>query len=355
MPPSNRPHGFSKETGKNIPLILMVVVFLGMLLLAAHLGSADIDVFSILYQAISGSHAKSYEMQSYIFFQVRMPRIILCALAGMTLGMSGCVMQSILRNPLASPFTLGVSNGASFGAAVAMVLGANLTGVNHLFKGYSIVAGNAFLFGCLSLLIVCSVAKLCQNNLTVLILTGTAVSSLFSAGVSILKYLSNAEALKNLDIWLMGGFWGANWKAVITILPAFLISSVVILCFSWDLNALNAGEDIARTMGVNVKAIKTVSMILVTLMASLSIAFCGVIGFIGLVSPHIARSLVGVDNRRLVPASALLGAIVLLISDTIGRTIISPKEIPVGIITSLIGVPFFVLILAQKKKQLWSE
>lgn len=161
-------------------------------------------------------------------------------------------MQTILRNPLASPFTLGVSSGASFGAAVAMILGIKLVNLNFLFQGYSFVAVNAFVFGCLSLVIVMGVSKLCNNSTTVLILTGTAISSLFSAGVSILKYISNAESLKNLEIWLMGGFWGANWNAVLTILPFFVVCIIYVLLCAWDLNSMSAGEDVARTMGVNV-------------------------------------------------------------------------------------------------------
>lgn len=343
-----------RRTGKTFPVLLMAFALMAALLIGANLGSAKIDVFSLIGQALRGEFGDEYQSLHYILTQVRLPRIALCALAGMSLGLSGCVMQSILRNPLASPFTLGVSSGASFGAALSMVLGANLTGVNYLFQGYSVVAVNAFVFGCVSLLIVSGVAKLCRNSMTVLILTGTAVSSLFSAGVSILKYISSAEALKNLDVWLMGGFWGANWDAVLTVLPFFSICIVFMIRFAWDLNALNAGEDVAATMGVNVRALKNISMILVTLVASISIAFCGVIGFIGLVAPHMARSFVGVDHRRLIPASALMGGIVLLVSDTVARTVIQPKEIPVGIITSLIGVPFFIFILAKKKKQLWS-
>ncbi len=263
-------------------------------------------------------------------------------------------MQNILRNPLASPFTLGVSSGASFGAALAMVLGVGILDQNFLFTGYSMVAINAFVFGCLSLLVVYGISALSRNDTSVLILTGTAISSLFSAGVSILKYISGAEALKNLEMWLMGGFWGANWKSIIILLPLTITCITLMLKLAWDLNAMNAGEEVASTLGVNLKQVKILSLLAVTLISSITIAFSGVIGFIGLVAPHIARGLVGVDNRRLIPASCLLGAIVLLASDTIARTILAPREIPVGIITALIGVPFFIIILTRKNKTMWS-
>ena len=205
------------------------------------------------------------------------------------------------------------------------------------------------------MLIVYLISKLCNNSITVLILTGTAIGSLFSAGISILKYVSNAEALKNLEIWLMGGFWGANWTAVLIILPFLIIAIAFMMKYAWDFNALNAGEDVASTLGVDIHKVKIVSMTLVTLISSICIAFSGVIGFIGLVSPHIARSIVGVDNRYLIPASALIGGITLLSADIIARTIVAPTEIPVGIVTSVIGVPFFIFILIKKKKQFWRE
>ena len=228
---SKNPKLAPRATGRSLLVALLGVAFIALFFLAATLGSAKIDILSLVKQQITEDYAANYKSRSYIFYHVRMPRISLCALTGMSLGISGCIMQTILRNPLASPFTLGVSSGASFGAAVAMILGIKLVNLNFLFQGYSFVAVNAFVFGCLSLVIVMGVSKLCNNSTTVLILTGTAISSLFSAGVSILKYISNAESLKNLEIWLMGGFWGANWNAVLTIFP-FLWSASSMCCFA---------------------------------------------------------------------------------------------------------------------------
>lgn len=344
----------NKAFFRSMVVAATAMLFIGIFIISAHCGSVSLSVIGLIRQYLTGNHQENFKNVSYIFIQVRLPRIVLCSLTGASLGLSGCIMQNLLRNPLASPFTLGVSSGASFGAAISMVLGSVWIQKNFLFTGYSLVAFNAFLFGCISLGIVCLVAKLCKNNVTILVLTGTAVSSLFSAGVSILKYISSSEALKNLDIWLMGGFWAANWKAVLIILPFILSCFLFTLKFSWDFNAMNAGEDIAATLGVHVKRLKAISLILVTLVASISIAFSGVIGFIGLIAPHIARSLVGVDNRKLIPESAMIGAVVLLVSDTVARTVILPKEIPVGIITSLIGVPFFIFILTRKKK-IWGN
>lgn len=340
---------------KGALLLLLTILWLGLIGASLAMGSVPISISEVIRNCLSDSsaHSGEYATHAYILMQVRLPRILLCTLTGISLGVSGCVMQNLFRNPLASPYTLGVSSGASFGAALAMILGVGLFSRNFLFTGYSLVAVNAFLFGVLSLVSVCAVAHFSRNNMSTLILLGTAISSLFSAGVSVLKYISGAEALKNLEMWLMGGFWGANWKAIALLSPMVFVGIVILLKLSWDFNAMNAGEETASTMGVNVRLIKTVSLILVTLISSVTIAFAGVIGFVGLVAPHIARSLLGVDNRALIPGSCLVGAIMLLLSDTIARTVLLPKEIPVGIITSLIGVPFFIFILLRKKKQMW--
>lgn len=342
-------------TNPNIILGLMPAALIALLGISLSVGSMPISILELLRDAFraEAERPENFSVQSYIIMNVRMPRILLCTLTGMSLGLSGCVMQNLLRNPLASPYTLGVSSGASFGAALAMVLGVGIFNANFLFSGYTLVAVNAFAFGCISLLIVSLVAKFSRNNMSILILTGTAVNSLFSAGVSILKYASGAEALKNLDTWLMGGFWGANWRSVAILSPLVLVSAFLLILRAWDFNAMNAGEDVASTLGVHVRRLRTISLVLVTLIASITIAFSGIIGFIGLVAPHIARSMVGTDNRRLIPASAMLGAIVLLLSDTVARTLFSPQEIPVGIVTAVLGVPFFILILTRRKKQLW--
>ncbi len=341
-----------KNSSKLLIVLLTAAGLVAMFLYSLQLGAANINVFEIIPKLIFNPSAIEGN-RGYIFLQVRLPRIVLCMLTGISLGLSGCIMQNLLRNPLVSPFTLGVSSGASFGAALAMVFGAQLVGTNLYFSGYPLVGVFAFAFGTLSLIIVLFIAKIAHHSITVLILSGVAISSLFSAGVSILKYVSSAETLQNLDIWLMGGFWASNWSAVMTLLPFIVLCIIFVYRHAWDFNALNAGEDIAATLGVSLKKLKYISLTLVTLIASISIAFSGVIGFIGLMSPHIARSLTGSDNRYLIIASSLIGGLVLLVADTVARTLISPREIPVGIITALIGVPIFMFILFNRQKKIW--
>lgn len=348
-------HSMFSAKSKNRFLLFLAGIWIALFVISLSVGSVSIPVFKILYSSLAGVSGQEEDFLtfSYILLQVRMPRVVLCGITGISLGISGCIMQTLFRNPLASPFTMGVSSGASFGAALAMVLGVGLFSKNLLFTGYYMVAVNAFLFGLLSLLIVTVVARFSHNDMGTLILVGTAISSLFSAGVSALKYISNAEALKNLEIWLMGGFWGANWKAVTLLLPVVLLCIAVMLKMAWDFNAVNAGEDVAASLGVNFRQLKGIALCLVTLVSSITIAFAGIIGFVGLVAPHIARSLVGTDNRKLIPCSCMTGSILLLFSDTLARTVIAPREIPVGIVTSVIGVPFFIFILVRRKKQVW--
>jgi iron complex transport system permease protein len=248
---------------------------------------------------------------------------------------------------------LGVSSGASFGAALAIVLGTSVFGVTLATSGQLVIALNAFIFGCISLAIVYTIAQLKSGSTTVLLLAGVAVSSIFGAGVSALRYFSDNEALRDLTIWLLGGFWGANWHAVGILTPLVGVVILFLLFHAWQLNAVISGDDVAETLGVHVRRVQFNTLVTVTLMSSAAIAFSGVIGFVGLIAPHITRSFVGVDNRYLLPASALTGAIMLLLADTLARTIIAPIEIPVGIITSLVGGPFFIYILIARERSIW--
>ena len=181
-------------------------------------------------------------------------------------------------------------------------------------------------------------------------LGGVAVGYLFSAGLSALKYVSDDEKLKELVVWLMGGLWGATWETIGLIVLPVLIGLLILWRLAWDINALSAGEEVALNLGVNVKRLRIVSLAVCSLIASITIAFTGIIGFIGLVAPHICRILIGSDNRFLIPCASLMGAILLLMSDTLARTIIAPTEIPVGIVTALIGAPFFIYLLIKKRK-----
>lgn len=317
---------------------------------AASSGSAGLPLRELLAMTIGQA---SDPMDVYIVAEVRLPRIAMAIITGMSLAAAGVIMQGLLHNPLADPFTLGVSSGASFGAALAIVAGAGAFGVNLVQQGPWLIAMNAFVFGCMAVFIVYSIAQMKSSSTTVLLLAGVAIGQLFAAGVTALKYFSNNDALKDLIIWLMGGFWGAKWQVLQLLIPLFSVSIVILMKLAWDLNALGSGEEVARTLGVKVKRLRRIGLLLVTLIASTTIAFTGIIGFIGLVAPHISRMLIGTDYRYLLPCSCLMGAVLLLLSDTAARLILSPIEIPVGIVTACFGAPFFIYLLIKKRSEFW--
>ncbi|WP_032122979.1 FecCD family ABC transporter permease [Clostridium amazonitimonense] len=347
---------FYKEFIKKKKFILVILIALTLftMMFSISIGSMKFTFKQVLV-AIFGDifGLQSEEMTQYVILSIRFPRVMLAVISGMALGAAGAVMQGILRNPLASPYTLGVSSGAAFGAAIAIVMGKSIFGLKLVQTSPFLIAFNAFVFGAFSLALVYLIGKIKGATTTILLLSGVAVGSLFSAGISVLKYFSNNEALRNLDLWLMGGFWGANLKNIKILSPVILLCFIILIKYSSDINALSMGEDIAKTLGVNVKRTILLTLITVTFMASATIAFSGVIGFVGLIAPHISRNILGSDNKYLIIGSAFVGALLLLLSDTLARTIISPIEIPVGIVTSLIGAPFFIYILVKKDKKHW--
>lgn len=352
----NKKH-FSLETKyksflkrKKVLLIIMLIMIIILSLTSIALGAIKLPLSKILESVFT---SKGEKLDRYVVLSIRIPRVMLALLSGVALGAAGAVMQSILRNPLASPFTLGLSNGAAFGAALAIVLGKSIFNLKLIQTSPLLIASNAFVFGALSLAIVYGIAKIKGASTSTLLLSGVAIGSIFSAGLSILKYFSNNEALKDLDIWLMGGFWGANIKNIKILLPIVAIGLIILVIYSQNINAITLGEDVAKTLGINVKSTVLIALISVTIMCSASIAFTGVIGFVGLISPHISRAIIGNDNRYMILSSSMVGALILLLSDTLARTIISPVELPVGIITSVIGSPFFIYIILKKDKEVW--
>jgi iron complex transport system permease protein len=265
----------------------------------------------------------------------------------MGLAIAGAVMQGILKNPLASPFTLGISSAASFGAALAIVLGAGFVG------GEWLIIGNAFVFTLLASMSVYGLAKYKGITPETMILAGIAIMYLFSAMTSFLQYVGNAEQVQEVVFWMMGSLGRSSWDKV------WIVSAVVAICFpylllkSWDINAMGTGDETAKSLGVNVEGTRVVCMILVSLITASVICFTGTIGFIGLVSPHITRMVIGGDHRFLLPASALVGGLLLLGADTVARAVLAPVILPVGIMTAFLGVPFFVYLFLRRKKEFW--
>ncbi|MEI8004391.1 MAG: iron ABC transporter permease, partial [Methanothrix sp.] len=317
---------------------------------AATLGSANISVLDVYSAILARFFPDSFQTSWFadtIVWGLRLHRILLAIVAGMGLAIAGAVMQGILKNPLASPFTLGISSAASFGAALAIVLGAGFVG------GEWMIIGNAFVFTLLASMTVYGLAKYKGITPETMILAGIAIMYLFQAMTSFLQYVGHAEQVQEVVFWMMGSMGRSSWDKV------WIVTAVIALCFpylllkSWDINAMGAGDETATSLGVNVEKTRIICMMAVSLITASVICFTGTIGFIGLVSPHITRMVIGGDHRFLLPASALVGGLLLLAADTVARTILAPVILPVGIMTAFLGVPFFVYLFMRRKKEFW--
>ena len=279
---------------------------------------------------------------SQIFWQLRLPRVLIGALVGAILSVCGAAYQSIFRNPLTDPYVLGVSSGASLGAAVAILLGleAWLWGVG----------GMALVAALLTVLLIYRIASIGNRmHTTTLLLTGVCLTLLISAVISFLMVL-NQEKMDSIIFWTMGSFGSSTWNDVWMLLPVAVAGIAVVMWHNRDLNLLLAGSEAARSMGCEVERVKRVLLVATTLMVAFAVSTCGVIGFVGLIVPHAVRLLAGPDNRRVVPYAALLGALFVLVCDTLARTLLRPSELPVGALTSIVGAPLFIYLLYKNKK-----
>ncbi len=305
------------------------------------------NVWAILVGRLFGAAESWSPSDQVVLLAVRLPRIILVVLVGASLAVSGAVLQATFRNPLVSPYLLGISSAASFGASVMMLfLSAYRPGLVQL---------SAFLFGMLAVFLASSIARL-YNPLsnTVLILAGVVVSSLFSALVSILKYLAPPETLRMIDLWSMGSFASARWRDVLQVMPFAIVGCALMVLLSWRINVLSLGEQHAATLGVNPKALRFVLVAVTSLMTSVSVAVCGPIGWVGIIIPHSVRMMVGANNFFVILGCICLGSAFLLLVDLLARTLL-PGEIPISILTAVIGAGFFIVLVSRTRKGLWSQ
>jgi iron complex transport system permease protein len=286
---------------------------------------------------------KTSESISMILQEIRLPRILGAIIVGASLSVSGAVFQGMFVNPLVSPSILGVLSGASFGAALGMLLG----------ESFLFIQFTAFLFGFIAVFLALMIGKTYGNGngLLMLVLGGVISSSLFGAFLSLIKYMADPyNTLPSIVYWLMGSLSAVTLESVGLIFPWVFISTLILMLFGKHLNLMSLGEDDALSLGVDVKKVRLLMIILATLLSTLSVMLAGIIGWIGLVIPHIARFLIGSNHIKLIPFSAILGATFLVIVDTISR-MVSQTEIPLGIITSLVGIPVFILVLRYNFKR----
>ncbi len=335
VPFINRRRYFSSLSG-------FILLFLVVLAVSPMIGATRIS----LVKALSDQIPFSQNVDANILFVARLPRILLAAVTGAALAVAGSVFQAILRNDLAAPITLGVSSGAAFGAVLAISLGLSFSA-----PGFSTIPLASFLGAVGAVTLVFSLVRTRHGELptSVILLAGVTANFFFAALVMLIHYLSDITQSFRIVRWLMGGLDITDYGTVLSICPLVVVGIGILIVLARDLNLLSTGAHSALSRGVDVPKIQKTGLICASLITGAVVAQSGPIGFVGLVVPHIVRLMIGPDQRLLIPASTLFGASFLIICDTLARTVIAPTEIPVGVITAMIGAPFFVWLLRRQR------
>ncbi len=340
---------------KWIFIFLCIAATFFVLMYALTIGEYPIDMarcYEIVWEKITGYvpvDAKE-TLEASIIFDIRLPRIYAGILAGVGLAAAGVAMQSTLMNPLADPYTTGVSSGASFGATLGIILNISLFGVS---SQYTTVV-NAFVFALIPMFVIIMMSKLKNGSPTTMIMAGIAIMYIFNAFTTLISLMAEPEKLAQLYRWTVGSLTFAGAEDI-AVMAAFVIPGVIILqLLSKKLNILSTGDDTAKSLGVDADRLRRFILLIVALIAAAVVSFTGMIGFVGLVAPHIVRIFVGPDNRFLLPASAAFGALLLVIADVVGRVIIAPAELQVGVVTAFLGGPLFLWLIMRKSSRIWS-
>ena len=343
-----------KSNGKNTAVIAaMAAAVAAMCLLCMFVGSSNMT----LSECIAALMKKGSAANIRIIWNIRVPRVLAAVIAGAGLSISGLVMQTTLNNAMASPSTLGVSNAAVFGANLSIIAfaGGFLATGNNL-SNYSVGANPfatslmAFVFSTASILLILALCRLRSFSPGVVVLAGIAIGSVWTAATTILQFYATDVGLSTAVIWNFGDLGRATYKTDLIMLGAVTLGFVYFLLMSWRFNALLSGEATAKTMGINVEGLRFVSMLLASVITAVCVSFLGVIGFVGVICPHVTKKLLGQDHRVTIPMAALCGSFLLLAADTVSRSMGSGSALPVGAITSLLGAPFFIAIIFSKKE-----
>jgi len=334
-------------TFKKVLTVSLVLTFLLTLSLLFSLMVGSVKVspersLIVLYQSLVGGAGDETEMERTIIFSLRLPRALLAGMVGAGLSVSGAIFQALLRNPLADPYILGVSSGSAVGAILAILLGFGSLSFGlpfASFVGALVTIGLVFYFG----------KQEGRMHPNILLLAGVITGSFLSAIIMFFLSISQKEELHTIIFWLMGDFSFANPQSILIVLPYLVVGFLILYWRSRQLNLILSGEENALQLGVDVERLKILSYLCASLMTAASVSLCGLIGFVGLIIPHSTRLLFGPDHRLLLPAAALIGASFLILCDTLARTLLSPVELPVGVITAAFGGPFFIYLLRKRK------
>lgn len=319
-------------------------IFVVIAILSLSLGTADIGLMKILsgiFEALSDSLCGWSDTEKVIILHIRLPRIILAGIVGASLSVAGVVFQALFRNPLADPYILGISSGSAVGAILAILLGAGLSFLS--------IPAASFSGALVTIILVLSIARSRYGfHPNTLLLSGVIVGAFFSAVIMFLVSITQDERVHTILFWLMGDLSLSRYSEIIVIIPFVIIGFFIIYLYAHPLNLIATGEDTALQLGVEVERVKRLLLITASLITGVVVSVSGVIGFVGLIVPHMMRMIFGSDHRILLPASGLFGLSFLVIADTIARTIIAPVELPVGVVTAIFGAPFFIYLLRTK-------
>ncbi len=335
-----RKTGFIAATG----LLLLIMVLVGISVGAAPLPLSDVAL-TLMGAAVS-------PQLDAIVWHIRLPQALAAVIGGAALAVSGAVMQSVLRNPLGSPFTLGISHAAAFGAAMSvMLLGTGQMSSTVIgavtISNPCLTTTAAFVCCGLTALIIVGIARFRGATPEVMVLTGVALSALFSAGIMFLQFFADDVQLAAMVFWTFGDAARASWNEIAILALVTAAASVFFFLKRWDFNAVDGGDETARGLGVQVERVRLQAMLAASLVTAVAVAFLGVIGFVGLVCPHIVRRTIGADHRFLLPGVLLTGALLLLASDTIARLLLAPKVLPVSVLTAFTGAPVFIYLILR--------
>jgi len=335
-------------TLKYIFILACLAVVIVVTSIAITVGAVDIsffDVYKIIWDHLTGNITSSYD---HIVFNMRLPRVIAGIIAGAGLAICGVIMQSVLKNPLADPYTTGVSSGASFGATVAMTVGFTAA----LGSSGSIIL--AFVFSLVPTLVIAMMSKFSNASPTTVIMAGIGIMYIFNAFTTVLMLWADSSALNQIFYWQTGSLALIDgWNSIPVMFFVVLIGLILSMILSGKLNVLATGDDSAKALGINADRMRLFCLMLTGIVSAAVVSFTGLIGFVGLVTPHIVRMFIGADNRYLVPASAIFGAALMIVADVIGRVIIYPSALPVGVVMSFLGGPIFLWMVIRRNSNAW--
>ncbi len=348
------PHEYSHYIRNKIFFITAVIVCLIlMFLIGLSLGAVNISIADVIKSLAGQNVSTRFDI---IIFNIRLPQVLTAIVTGAGLASSGAVMQSVLRNPLGSPFTLGISHAAAFGAALSvMVLGSG-TMTSSISDAITISSPymttfSAFFFSMVAAGIILAVSSLRQGSSEVMILTGVALGSLFTAGTMLLQFFADDVQLATMIFWTFGDVARTSWSEIIILSCITFFSICFFFMNAWNYNAADAGYETAKGVGVKIEKTRLMGMITASFVTSVIISFVGIIGFVGLVAPHMVRRMIGDDHRFLLPGTIIAGSLLLLTSDIVARLLLSPHILPVSVLTSFLGAPVFIYLIIRGKRK----